>query len=476
MASQLEKLYARAPVSLQHAMVTAFGIQWYWRRFGPGFRDELDGFLARTYFTAEQWKEYQTGVLRELLTLATTRIPYYQRAWRGLGLDAGAIARFRIEDLGGLPVLEKDSPRAEPEAFCVDGRPPDGATVCPTSGSTGTPVRVYVTNAEFRRSLALREARSCRPAGVSFRLPRATFSGRLIVPAAVSSGPFHRYNRVERQVYFSAFHLSPRNAAAYLEPLVRHRIVWGTGYTHAWDQLATFILEQGLPAPPQLRAIITTSEKLTPDARSRIERAFGCRVFQEYGTVEDALFASEHADGELRLSPDAGIVELRRSDGSIVPPSSTDEGETITTSFIHRGQIFIRYRLGDVARWGQARVPGELAMPILGEVVGRLEDVVEAPDGRRTVRFHGIFTEVAGVREAQVIQEARDRLRIRVVPSPQFSDQTVAEIVRRVQARLTTAMRVDVEPVDAIPRTAAGKFKAVVNAMSRHAETEPKNL
>src|SRR5690242_18752792 len=114
MASQLEKLYARAPVSLQHAMVTAFGVQWYWRRFGPGFRDELDGFLRRTYFTAEQWNDYQTGVLRELMTLAATRIPYYQRAWRGLGLDGGAIARFRIEDLGSLPVLEKDHPRAEP--------------------------------------------------------------------------------------------------------------------------------------------------------------------------------------------------------------------------------------------------------------------------------------------------------------------------------------------------------------------------
>jgi phenylacetate-CoA ligase len=167
----------------------------------------------------------------------------------------------------------------------------------------------------------------------------------------------------------------------------------------------------------------------------------------------------------LRLSPDAGILELRRSDGSIVESSSPDEGETITTGFTRRSQLFIRYRLGDVAAWDTREDRSGLHMPVLADVVGRLEDIVEGPDGRRTVRFHGIFTEVPGVREAQVVQEARDKLRIRVVPSPAYSDETAREIVSRIHARLTPAMRVEVERVEAIPRTAAGKFKAVINAM-----------
>jgi phenylacetate-CoA ligase len=467
MATWLDRVYARAPVAVQHAMVSAFGARWRWRRFGPGFERELRGYEARTGYSTEQWRSYQTRTLRELLTLASTRIPYYQHAWAGLGLDAGALARFQLEDLRSLPMTEKDAIREDPDAFCVDGRPPRGATVCPTSGSTGTPVRVYFTNADFRRAIALREARSCHPAGVSFRLPRATFSGRLVVPDPRSQGPFYRFNLFERQVYFSAFHLSPQNAAAYLEPLHRHGIVWGTGYTHAWEQLAGFMLEQGLPSPPTLRAIITTSEKLTPSGRASMERAFSCRVFQEYGTVEDALFACEHADGRLRLSPDAGIVELVRPDGSIVPPDSTDEGETITTGFTRRAQLFIRYRLGDVAAWDPTSDPSGLAMPRFADVVGRLEDVIEGPDGRRTVRFHGIFTEVAGVREAQVIQEARDRIRIKVVPSARYGEDTVQEIVQRIHARLTDAMQVQVERVDAIPRTAAGKLKAVINKVPR---------
>ena len=448
-------------------MVSTFGAAWHWRRFGPGYKRALRGFIERERSTADQWRAYQTRALRELLTLAMTRIPYYREAWAGQALTPQVIARFTLDELASLPILEKDATRASPDAFCVDGKPPPGATITPTSGSTGTPVRVYFTNDEFRRSLALRESRACRPAGVSYGLPRATFSGRMIVPDPESRGPFHRFNVVERQVYFSAFHLSARNASAYVKPLVDHGIVWGTGYTHAWEQLAGFVLEQGITPPPTLRAVITTSEKLTPGARAKIEAAFRCRVYEEYGTVEDAVFACQHADGRLRLSPDAGILELVRADGSVIPPTSTDEGQTITTSFMRRGQLFLRYRLGDVARWDPTPDTSGFGMPILGEIVGRLEDVVEGPDGRRTVRFHGVFTELEGVREAQVIQEERDRLRIKVVPSPAFGEHTVREIERRVKARLTDRMRVDVERVDEIPRTKAGKFQAVINRVGR---------
>lgn len=467
MPSLLDRIYARAPVFAQHAMVSAFGARWYLRRFGPGFERELAGFLARTNYSAEEWQRYQTQKLRELLALAWNRVPYYRRVWSELGLDATTLGRFELAQLAELPILEKDATRADPESFCVDGVAPPSSVITPTSGSTGTPVRVYFTTSEFRRSLALREARGCRPAGVSYRMPRATFSGRLVVPDPESRGPFHRFNVVERQVYFSAFHLSAQNAAAYVAPLREHRIVWGTGYTHAWEQLAGFMLEQGIEPVASMRAIITTSEKLTAGARAKIERAFGCRVYEEYGTVEDAVYACEQPDGRLYLSPDAGILELVRADGSVVERDSTDEGQTITTSFMRWGQLFIRYRLGDVASWDPASGRGPHQLPVLREIAGRIEDVVEGLDGRRTVRFHGIFTELAGVREAQVIQEQRDLIHVKVVPSPQFADATSAEIVRRIQQRLTNAMRVEVEKVEYIPRTKAGKFQAVINRVPR---------
>jgi phenylacetate-CoA ligase len=465
-ASRLDQVYRHLPVPLQHAAVTAFGLKWRWQRLGGSFERERLGYIERERWTRPEWRAYQTATLRHLLRLAVERVPYYQRAYRGVLTPAQA-DRFELGDLPSLPVLEKDAPRAAPEDFLLDGKPPEGATICPTSGSSGTPVRTYWTNDDFRRSIALRAARSCRPAGVSFRDPRATFSGRIVVPDPRSRGPFYRFNLAERQVYFSAFHISPANLPGYIEPLERHGIVWGTGYTHAWEQLARMMLEQGVPRPSKLRAIITTSEKLFPEGRRLIEKAFGCTVVQEYGTVEDCLYACEHADGRLRVSPDAGVIELLDPAGRPIGEDDGREGAVVCTGFVRRSQLFLRYRLGDVAAWDTEPDTTGFSMPILREVVGRIEDVVEAPDGRRTVRFHGVFTEVPGVREAQVIQEARDHIRILVVAARDYGPASTREIIQRVHQRLTADVRCDVEVVESIPRTKAGKLQAVVSKIAR---------
>jgi phenylacetate-CoA ligase len=455
-----DQLYKRLPVPLQHAAVTAFSLGWTRRRFGGRYRQFVSEFIARERFTAEQWQAWQTQELRKVLHLAATRVPFYRRAWKKLGLDERRIERFTIDDLSALPILEKEDVRAAPEDFLIDGLVPRNSVICPTSGSSGTPIRTYWTNEDFQRSLALRETRECRPAGVSYAEPRATFSGRLVEPDPDSKGPFHRFNAVEHQVYFSAFHLAPQNARAYVEPLARHHTVWGTGYTHSFEQLGRMMLEQGIPPPPALRAIITTSEKVMPAGRETIERAFGCRVFQEYGMVEDVTFACEHADGRMRVSPDAGVMELVDADGARVAAGLP--GQVVATGFMRRSQLFIRYRVGDVAVLDTAPDDSGFAMPIFKEIVGRVEDVVHGPDGRRTVRFHGVFTEVPGVREAQLVQEAIDRIRIRVVPSKEYGDATAHEIVARVQQRLGS-VTVIVERVDSIARTKAGKFRAVVS-------------
>jgi phenylacetate-CoA ligase len=303
---------------------------------------------------------------------------------------------------------------------------------------------------------------------VSYRQPRCTFSGRIVVPDPHTRGPFYRFNVFERQVYFSAFHLSPQNARGYVEPLERHGIVWGTGYAYAFEQMARMMLEQGIARPSRMRAIITTSEKLTPDGRRAIEQAFGCPVYQEYGMIEDAVFACEHADGRLRVSPDAGRFELvERGTGRVIPEGEPGEGTVVGTSFIRRSQLLLRYRVGDLAEWDAEPDATGFEMPILKQIVGRIEEVVIGPDGRRFAQFYGVFTEVKGVRQAQVVQEKIDLLRIKVVPSPEFSEATVAEIRKRIHVRLTDAMQVEIEKVAEIPRTKAGKFQAVVSLLPK---------
>ena len=450
----VDRFYKKMPVIAQHGLVSLYGGYRYWLRFGPGYRAACQSFRQRMGYDASQWQEWQRQQCQQLLTMAAQQVPYYEQTWTKPEKRA-AQAGYLSE----IPLLEKDAVRANPRLFLRQDQQPRRHLTFHTSGSTGTPIATIWTVPEVRASLAVREVRSAGWAGVSFKMARATFSGRLIEPDPHSVGPFYRYNVVERQAYLSPFHLRPDTAAAYVNALKKHSIEWLTGYAVSAYLLARFILENNIP-PLKLKAVITTSEKVTSEMRRMMEAAYGCRVYEEYGTVENVLFASECEYGRLHLSPDIGIVEIVRPDGS--PCLLHEVGEVVVTGLMRRYQPFIRYRLGDLAAWDDPTCACGRQMPIIKEVVGRVEDVVVGPDGRQMVRFHGVFIDQPHVQEGQIIQEAVNRIRVKVVANNGFGLADVQSIVERVQQRLGCQVEVVVESVNAIPRTANGKFQAVI--------------
>jgi phenylacetate-CoA ligase len=427
-------------------------------RFGGNYKTIEASYHNRSTFNKKQWNEYQTKMLAELLAICEAKVPYYAREWTSEQKSAA----FR-GDLHMLPLLEKAAVRANPMDFVRTDFTPLHRITNYTSGSTGTPIATLWTPSEIRDSLAVREVRSANWAGVSFKFPRATFSGRMVEPDPNSKGPYYRYNAVEKQVYFSPFHLRPDNCHFYVDALWKHEIQWMTGYAVSYYLLAKFILDAGL-STPKLKAVITTSEKLTPKMRSTMEEAYHCRIYEEYSTVENALFASECEQGRLHVSPDVGIVEILRSDSS--PCNFGEIGEVVTTSF-RSYQPLVRYRLGDLAAWDSEPCTCGRSMPVIKEVVGRIEDTVVGPDGRQMVRFHGIFINQPHIIEGQIIQESLNQIRVKIVPTAGFEQSDEDDIIHRVQQRLGNGITVTVERVESIPRTKSGKFKSVISKVLR---------
>ena len=464
----INTLYTNLPVWAQHGAVSTYGIYWYWLRFGLGYKQYVSEYAEREKFDIYAWQALQKKRLTQLLFMASTRIPYYQHVWNKNEKSAALSGC-----LENLPLLGKGPIRENPEDFLREDMHPRPRLVHNTSGSTGTPITSIWTVKEYRSAVALREARSARWAGVSFKMPRATFSGRMVEPDPDSNGPYYRFNLVERQVYFSPFHLRPDTAHFYVEALRKHNIQWMTGYAVSYYLLAKFILEQGLEVP-NLKAIITTSEKVTPTMRRVMEQAYRTRVFEEYSTVENVVFASECEHGRLHVSPDVGIVEILRPDGNPCDPGEV--GEVVTTCLMRKFQVFIRYRLGDLAMWDRDNCPCGRQMPVLKEVVGRIEDVIIGPDGRHMVRFHGIFVNQPHVMEGQIIQETLHRIRVKVVPNEGFSPDDVKDIINRMHQRLGRQVEVLVDPVDHIPRLASGKFQAVISLLPKHSVDEVESI
>jgi phenylacetate-CoA ligase len=461
----LGRIYPHLPVPVQNAGISAYGYLYKRERFGREFAPTLAGFEERERWDAERFRAYTTEALRRALARAADA-PFYRDAWRAAGLSPDHVAEITPDTLHRLPIVRKESLRRAPAAFVPDrGGPIRGMLSYQSSGSTGTPIRVFCTAADQQRFAAAREARSYRWAGTSILRPRAMIGGQPIVPTAHARPPYYRYNRAERQVYFSAYHLAPHHIADYVEGFDRYRPESVTGYAFSQFLLARCMLEQGLRFRVPPGSAITSSEKLTDRMRAMIQEAWGCRAYEEYGSVENVGLATECEAGSLHVSPDFGVVEIVDDDGAPVPAGT--EGRIVCTGLLNEAQLLIRYEVGDTAAW--AREPcacGRDHLPVITGVTGRIEDVVVGPDGRELVRFHGIFIGLPFVLEGQVIQEALDRFTVRAVTEDGFGEEQVRMIRQRFEARLGK-VDVTVERVSELERTGRGKLRAVISHVTR---------
>ena len=455
----LKNIYKISPPPLQNLYVSSFGIYWHWARLKGEYKRHLASFRQREWFTSQEWSHFQNQELKKILSVCLEYVPYYQNIWTKAQIQAA-----KKGDLPSLPILDKSPLRQHPGQFRRLDKSHFPKHIFHTSGTTGTPIETQFSLSELRASLALREVRSANWAGVSFNQPRATFSGRIVEPKVERETHIYRYNLIEKQVYFSTFHLKSSTATLYVDAIRKFNIVWMTGYASAFYLLARFILNQKLKIP-KLKAIITTSEKLTPAMRKIMEKAYGCPIFEEYSTVENALFASECEEGRLHVSPDVSIVEILRPDGSPCEPGEV--GEVVTTCLMRSYQPLVRFRLGDLAAWDPEPCPCGRQMPVIKEVVGRIEDVVTCPDGRQLVRFHGIFVNQPNIIEGQIIQENLDRFIVKVVTTENFNVGDIEEIKRRMAQRLCSNIHVEVEEVNKIPRSKSGKFQAVISNVNK---------
>ena len=278
-----QKVYPSLPVFAQNLAISAYGYYWHKRRFGGIFKEEVRGFLEREGFSAQQWRDYQTVQLRKLLVHAYENVPLYRERYSDHGLSLSQIRRFELEDLSKLPFLTKDDLRKFGTSTLLSHKREIGGTFFSSSGSTGTPTQILYSYAFHQRVNAFMEARVRHWAGVSGATPRGMIGGRRIIPDAANRPPFYRHNIFEQQTYFSAYHISSQNAQNYLKGIRENGVEYMTGYATSNYFLATNFDQLNLPAP-NLKAVITSSEKLTAAMRNLFYKVYGCKLL--IATVE----------------------------------------------------------------------------------------------------------------------------------------------------------------------------------------------
>jgi len=448
-------IYAKLPVWAQHIAVSLAGWRRERDRYAGTFEIELEGALRREHWSASDLANHQLSRLRELVAHAKATAPWFTEAYAGIEPAA-------LDSVRQLPFLDKDVYRLQGEACVSSAFRRESLRSSRTSGSTGTPLVHHGCIEDFRERMAFLE-RQYRWAGVSRRDRKVTLTGNLVVPRSQSGPPFHRHNLPGRQLFLSSYHLRPANATEYVRALADYHPAFLEGYPSALDTLAD-LLERGGLRPPSLKAVLATAETLHAHQRERIERVFGCKVFNYYGSSEGAPMITECRQGGLHMNTDCGVFECLRPDGTEAGPN--EEAELVVTNFASRAHPLIRYRVRDaVVTSDGAPCPCGCAFPRVAAILGRLDDMIWTRDRGWVGRLSQSIKVFPGsVREAQLVQDDPDTLLVRLVREPGlFEASQLVAFEADLRERLGERIRIAYEYPEAIEKGANNKFKFVVS-------------
>ena len=451
-------LYDRLPPRLQDAAASVRGRQLARTRYGPETQRLVEEAHAREAWTADEWETWRCARLELVLHRARTQVPWYRDHW---DRRQRAGDRASSTDLANWPILAKAEVRANPSAFVADDRPIRQLVADHTSGTTGTPLTLFFDRDGVRAWYALFEARIRNWHGVDRTDEVGMLGGQMVVPASRAKPPYWVVNRAMHQLYLSTHHLRTDRAAAYATALRTHDTRYLLGYTSALVTLARAGADAGVSFAP-VRVSITNAEPCADADRAVIEAAFGAPVRVTYGMAEVVAAAVECPHGTLHDFPEVGWLELDPASQPVAgEPDGT--GDVLATGLVNDAMPLIRYQVGDrLTLPAPHSCPCGRRLPALASVTGRTDDLLLAPDGRRIGRLDHVFKAELPVLEAQIVQETLHHIRVLVVPAPGWGPEVAAEIADRTRTRIGD-VEVTVETVASIPRSATGKFRAVIS-------------
>ena len=212
-------------------------------------------------------------------------------------------------------------------------------------------------------------------------------------------------------------------------------------------------------------------ECLAPATGAAIERAFGCALINEYGASECMSIAYSCREGWLHLNDDWVVLEPVDRDYRPTPPGEPSHS-VLLTNLANRIQPVIRYDLGDSVLAKLERCACGSPLPAI-RAEGRHDDVLAftAADGRTVsvlpLALTTIVEDAADVHRFQLVQQAPDRLALRLDPCDADRRKIAWHAAAKALHRYLTAQSLanveivlDRHPPVADPRS--GKLREVI--------------
>lgn len=415
------------------------------------------------YWSPEQTEAYQVEHLRVLLEHAYQHVPYYRKAFDGIGAKPSDIRS--TADLCSLKPIRKSDILADPSAFLADNRSAFNTRKHVTGGTTGELLTYYQDSRAWALNWALK-MRTFEWGGYHFGKDRiGVMAGGSLAPQRKASHGKSLWQRACNYFPMPITHLDETVMDAFYLQIQRQHIHFLRGYPSALAAFASYLhdMDEYLP----MKSVFTTAEILYPHQREVMRKVFGCEVFDAYGCGDGMGHATEcELHRGLHVCPEASVMQVVDERGNEVDPG--EEGEVVLTSLFDYAMPLIRYAPGDRAVLKKGPCPCGRGGMMLQRISGRVADVFELSNGRVLNGLSIPFEELnRDLVRFQIIQETPDRVVMKIVPRSTVKMDLVEKIKRVMRYHCGEGITVRVCVVDRIDVPPSGKFRYIVSKIKR---------
>lgn len=386
--------------------------------------------------------------LSVLLSHAHAHVPYY----RDLLSEYGIVRQGRVilDRFTDLPCLSKDAVQGAKSKLHSDDKDQRHPFENTSGGSTGSPARFIQDRAFYDQNVVAAKIIYNEYLGKYAGEPEINLWGSERDIYRGSLGARERtINWIYNRRFLNAFSITEEDMRGFVDQINIHQPVSMWVYVESIDVLARYIEDQALSVHSP-RFIISTAGTLYDPIRERVERVFGCPVFNQYGSREVGAVAIETRDRRaMRGFPYLNYVE-------------TIDNEIVVTCLTNYSMPLIRYRIGDTAVNPRV-VPDEtlgVERPIMDSVSGRVISHFRSLDGNLVHGQYLIhqFYFVDWIQKFQVVQSEVDLVTCNAVLKGDPVQQDIDRITENIKLVMGEDCRVVLNYCDNIAPSPSGKY------------------
>lgn len=422
-------------------------------------------FDKNQWLSEESLHDYQSSRLRQIISQAYNNVPYYKSLFKEKGILPHDIRT--VQDLQNVPFLNRDLLSVHFNSLAALNAKKYRPLLLSTSGTTGGKIRFYADKPSNVLEFVY-YWRFWGWAGYKLGDTFAKLSSEDFIYLKKDRNALYFFHPVTRQLTVNSMLFSRK----YADELVRIFRKFSPLYVKASPlniYMLASILNEKKAHGVSFNAVFSQGANLQLHQRQFIERVFACRVYDSYGHMERTAAISQCPFGSYHVHMDYGIVEFEEP---LIPLADADDGEIcireiVGTSLHNFSMPLIRYRTGDFVRLRRVpeKCPCNRGFPTIVSVIGRQNDLVVTPDGRKFAGLYSVFSNTPGILMGQIIQEKINQLNVRIVLSSGDSGRTHSILIGLIRNFVGDNMEIQIEhtTMDGIKKDRFGKFKCIIS-------------